>query len=102
MQPAVPSPTFETVKELFAGKHTKSASGFLAYCSAGCGLFGILIASIHTVFLILLLGLIAGVTGKMGLKRYKRKPFLRALCYAGIILGAILVLFGTIPILFLI
>lgn len=80
----------------------KPKSAFLAYLAAGLGVLGIAIMSIHTTPIIILLGLVAGISGKTGLKKIKHDKFLKALCYIGIVLGAILVIFGTIPLLFLV
>lgn len=83
-------------------EHKKPKSAFLAYLAAGLGVLGIAIMSIHTTPIIILLGLVAGISGKTGLKKIKHDKFLKALCYIGIVLGAILVIFGTIPLLFLV
>lgn len=83
-------------------EHKKPKSAFLAYLAAGLGVLGIAIMSIHTTPIIILLGLVAGISGKTGLKKIKHDKFLKALCFIGIVLGAILVIFGTIPLLFLV
>lgn len=87
---------------LLALAKKKEKSGFLAYFSLSCGVIGFAFASPQTTLIMMLLGLVAGVSGKMGLKAFKGRRGLRAMCIIGIILGAILVLYATIPILFLV
>lgn len=80
----------------------RTKSGFLAYLSAGSAILGILIGTPQLAFALILLGTLAGITGKIGLKLYRGRPFLRTLCYIGIILGAIVLAFGMVPLLFLV
>ncbi len=88
---------------LLASHPTKNIkSGVVAYLAAGLGIVGLAIGSVETTLIMMILGLAAGVFGKVGLNMYKRKPFLRFLCYTGIVLGALLVLFASVPILFLV
>ncbi|PQJ12994.1 hypothetical protein CJD36_004415 [Flavipsychrobacter stenotrophus] len=83
------------------GQDRSFKHGFTAYFAAGLGVLGLLFFPIQATLLMMLFGLGAGVFGKIGLKMYKHDKLLKALCYIGIILGALLVLFATIPILFL-
>jgi hypothetical protein len=84
-----------------AGK-TVHTHGFLAYFSAACGVVGLLFAAVPSSLGMMLFGLVAGYTGVDGLKKYKHDKSLRTFCYIGIVLGAIAVVFGTIPILLLV
>lgn len=110
MQVDAPSSTGKIMNEspstipntLSAFSRHKEKSGALAYISAGCGVLGFAIASIHTTFIMLILGTIAGIAGKMGMKAYRGRNGLRALSIIGLVLGAILVLYATVPLLFLI
>ncbi len=79
----------------------KPKSGFLAYLSAGSAVLGLAIASPQLAFALIILGTLAGITGKMGLKLYRGRPFLRTLCIIGLILGAVVLAFGMVPLLFL-
>ncbi|GAA4461875.1 hypothetical protein GCM10023093_07400 [Nemorincola caseinilytica] len=79
----------------------KKESGFYAYFSAACGTVGLLFLSPQFTLALLVLGIAAEISGKMGLKRYRHKAGLRALCYAGIALGFVLLLFAIVPIAFL-
>ena len=76
-------------------------SGILAYLSAGCAVLGLAIASPGMSLFLILLGTAAGVFGKIGLKAYRGRTFLRVLCVVGIILGAVVLLLGMVPLIFL-
>lgn len=78
--------------------HAKS--GILAYLSAGCGLIGLAIATPSMSLLLICLGTAAGVFGKMGLKAYRGRTFLRVLCIVGMILGAVVLALGMVPLIF--
>lgn len=76
---------------------------FYAWFSIGCGVIGLaLMAILQATPLIILFGLLAGFSGKAGIKKNKHNSFLKTLCYIGIAVGLILVIFGTIPLLFLV
>ena len=75
--------------------------GFLAYFGIGCGIIGLATIAIPSTLLMMLFGLTAGVAGKMGVNRYKHDRKYKALSYVAIVLGGILVLLATIPILLL-
>ncbi|MBI1184781.1 hypothetical protein GC194_10940 [bacterium] len=79
----------------------KEKNGFLAYFSIGCALLGLALASPHLSLVLVVLGTAAGISGKMGLKAYRDRTFLRVLCVLGIVLGVVVVALGTIPIIFL-
>lgn len=88
------------VTERLADRHS-FRGGFAAYLSVGLGALGLIFFGLQTTALMMLFGIAAGVAGKVGLKRYKHDRLLKTLCYIGIGLGALLVVFATIPILFL-
>ena len=81
-------------------RNVKPKSGVIAYLSAGSALLGLAIASPHTALLLIILGTFAGIAGKVGLKAYKGRPFLRTLCIIGIILGFVVLALGTVPLIF--
>jgi len=101
-----PQAPYKPLREILSMQGTsakdKSKGGALAYISAVCGVAGLAIASPQTAAVMILLGLAAGLFGTAGLKKSKHNKFHRFLCYLGIVLGAILIVFGTIPILFLV
>ena len=76
--------------------------GFLAYFGIGCGIIGLATIAIPSTLLMMLFGLTGGVAGKMGVNRYKHDKTYKALSYVAIVLGGILVILATIPILLLI
>lgn len=91
------------------GTHTKRGKGLpsfregaMGYLSVGFAFVGLCFFSLQTTLIMLICGLGATILGKIGIKQYKHQKLLRALCYVGIVIGFLLVLFATVPILFLV